>query len=222
MNGIGPFCTDLPVHINDRSDFREVHRNLRRQRIGDPGCLLCTAISSFNGCKLRQHHRLIRSNREHEVVAVLIPGHALTACQERVQASPCRILVIDIQAGPIHVVITGVDHGQVGVITIVPNLVGCPNPGDVGSTDRGEDVVHMPPGFDEVAGTVAVYDLAGGCFALAPWIPPAVHLVIEPHEKWMSPVLGSSCPACDVGIIVAVINIRKLEIGLIDACTKLL
>src|SRR5690349_8484378 len=75
--------------------------------------------------------------------------------------------------------------------------------------------MYMSPGFDEVAGTVAVVHRTIASFAFSPWVPPAVHFMIETQEEGMAPILGVRRPARDVRVISAPVDIPRLEIRLI-------
>ena len=72
-------------------------------------------------------------------------------------------------------------------------MIGDHNPGHIGSTNRIEHLVHMPPGRDELTSSIAIH-------ALGPCEPVTVHLVIEPQEEWVSPVARARSPATDIPI----------------------
>src|SRR6266498_3960092 len=97
-----------------------------------------------------------------------------------------------------------------------------PDPGHVGRTDRGENVMHMTPGSDIIPSTIAVDDCATRCLAFAPGRPPTVHLRVKIQEERMSPTLGCIRPAPDIGIIRAAIDIAQLEVRLIDTSPEFL
>ena len=82
-----------------------------------------------------------------------------------------------------------------------------PDPGRVGRPDRGEDVVHVAPGGDVLAGLVAVD-------ALGPGEPVAVHLPVEAEEEGMAPVARVFGPFADVGVVGAGDHVGELEVGL--------
>src|SRR5207248_7113738 len=95
---------------------------------------------------------------------------------------------------PVGVVVARVELGQPALR--VEGDVRAPHPDHVGGTDRGEDVVHMPPHGRVVTGLVAV---DGG----RPGVPDAVHLVREPDGDVVAEALDPLGVFADVVVEVA-------------------
>src|SRR5207253_7426547 len=97
--------------------------------------------------------------------------------------------VVAVEAGPLDVVLAGIEGAQVAELVFEVD-VRAPDPDRVGGARRGEDVVDVAPGADELAGAIAVR-------VLGPREPVAVHLPVVAQEEGVPPAAGVPRPVAD-------------------------
>ena len=97
----------------------------------------------------------------------------------------------------------------------VSHFINAPDPGDIGRSDLGKDIVNVFPHRDVIAGGISVVDGCPGTeLALGPGIPPAVHFPIKAQEERMSPSFGVVGKLMDITVVDARCDDTAAKIGI--------